>query len=385
MREITNLTLPELRKRAASSRIKYQVEDEDAWNGEDIHAEDLEHGENFGFKMSDEEKQAMDEQKVESEEQIKKEKAELVRIVVDAELHKPSKLGKVRRCIVSCRPHETLSQCLNVQRHCFVQFCPCCKKKIKVKFDEDGPIGIKFAPVHSTVKIVAIKEHYQADLVSELRMGMEVHAIDGQPMSLGTDGSDLKQRVLSLLHSASRPMTITFTPGDDNIISDSESSDDDEERDEDVGGEEAFWDYELPAGDDAMTVEDVEATSAAKDESIVPENLVEEATVELREHGAALVACKHLLDAQQTLKDAVDSPLSFKKRDASQSKAGAERTRKEKMRELDAVRLQLEEEEKRVSAQALPTTTGYPDLCISDLLLLVSSGEVLRRGCGVRV
>ena len=73
-------------------------------------------------------------------------------------------------------------------------------------FDEEGPLGVKFRAQSGAVKIVNLKEHYQADLHEQLTLGLILVQIDNKPVTPSKAG------VLSLIHAARRPLSMKFTP-----------------------------------------------------------------------------------------------------------------------------------------------------------------------------
>ena len=350
-RELLSLPLPELLSRAAKRRIQFKVEDEDAW----AHGGELDHTsmeDTNGF-LTEEEKQMMEKHRLESQIQVDTEKRALVRLIIDAEIGDPTWSTKLCISLHSLSPRAEAAKLLEVQRHCCAELFPWCEKRIAVTFDEDGPLGIKFAPSGNSVKVVGIKEHYQADENHRVKIGLVLREIDGKEV-----GSSSKQHVLGMLHAASRPITMLFVPdvGAEEQIELTDSEDDENTNQEDTaGGEGAFWDdEEMP--EDQMPVEDIESPAVESDaeDILLPQQEVEEASQALREYGAALVARQHLADAVESMAAAID--------EAARSVGGTktamtEKDRQTKMRELAKARMDLTAADKSVDDAA--TSAGY--------------------------
>jgi hypothetical protein len=370
-RELNDLSLPGLRRRAQRHRIKYNVEDEDAWSGESYDdVADLSMG-----SRSLEEQQMMMQHRKEADEQIAKEKAELIELIANAELSRTTKVTRVRKCILSCRPLDAASHCMKVQRHCCVQVFPCCQKTITVEFDEDGPLGIQFALHGNAVELSAIKEYYQADLHQSLRVGFILQKIDGRVLPEDIRGLSLKKYILTQLHACGRPMKLMFLPVEDNIISDSEDDDEQDSTDKAIDAEDStdkaidaednglisFWDWEdIPSepGESRWVVEDVEASTRPgerTDQQWHGESQASAGTFngsssssvpdELREHGAALLAHQRLVDTVQTLKDAISAAVAA-------MGPNSKRDRESQLSDLQQAQEDLDRAQKRVAASA---------------------------------
>ena len=362
-RELQNLPLQQIRARQAKHRIKYTVDDEDAW--ENGGAYDHEQDEESHF-LTDEAKQDVEEGRKETEEQLKKEQGELVELIVKAEMRKPTKTLKFRRWLISLRPHAATTNCLRVQRLSLVKVCPCCEKTIKAEFDEDGAIGIKFAPNGTSVEVVAIKEHYQADLDHhELCVGLVLRSIDGVNVNRTNIEGSRKQHVLGMLHNAGRPLRMVFVPGerdddDDDDGLDTDSNDDDEEH-ENVGGANAFWDDEehVPDDSDEIEVEDIDETSAdqSEEEELVRPEEEENVPRPLREYGSALVARQHLKDTVERMAEVIDQAAPDAPTQGGDAQKAIEKNCKAKMQELAKKREELKEADKKVEQAA--KAAGY--------------------------
>ena len=161
-------------------------------------------------------------------------------------------------------------------------------------FDEEGPLGVKFRAQSGAVKIVNLKEHYQADLHEQLTLGLILVQIDNKPVTPSKAG------VLSLIHAARRPLSMKFTPNN--------AWEEDEEEEDHKDDDLAFWDDE--EYEEAVVVEDLEAGNSAaknrkhrtKSKRGVAVKVGKHVPVALREHGAALVAVQRQQDRVERLK-----------------------------------------------------------------------------------
>jgi Ca2+-binding EF-hand superfamily protein len=285
-RELNGLALQQLRERQQKHRIKFTVEDEDAWAHGGVYdhssAEDT-------MCLDAEERRHLEQHQKEAQAQIDEEKRMLIDLIANAELRSLSKWQRFRHRITASRPTATLKNCIAIQRHCCAAVCPWCDNTISATFEEDGPLGLKFAADGAYVKIVAIKEYYQADENDRIHVGLVLRAINGNNVV-----STHRHDILRMLHSAGRPTTLTFAPDSDDLDT-SDSEDDDHSDDDDaVGGVDAFWDDEEILA--AVVVEDIEAPTVAESNENVSCNQAEQVSLELREYGVALIARQRLVD-----------------------------------------------------------------------------------------
>lgn len=329
--ELTCLSLQELRARQAEHRIKFTVEDEDAWSQGGIYQNSsLQHA----VFLSMEEKRLTEEHQNEAQKQIDTEKEELIEMIVDAELRQLGTAQKLYRRIRSLRPDAMLRNCLDVQRRWCTTICPWCQKTISVTFDEEGPLGIRFVSDGTHVKVVAIKEHYQADLNESVEIGLVLREIDGNKI----DSTD-RYRILEMLHNTYRPTTLVFIL-DDGVdqspdLTDSEETDrcDDSNA---AGGNDAFWDdEEVVSPQDqfiSKDVGDIEIPTVAQAEDDLPQQYVEEASLQLQKYGAALVAKQRLENDISAMEAVIDETTT-----------GSSTSRAQKMKDLAKTRQDLTE------------------------------------------
>lgn len=287
-RELNELPLQQLRERQRKHRIKFAVEDEDAWTHGGVH--DHSSAEDALF-LSEEEKHMVKEHQKEAQAQIDNEKRMLVELIANAELRSLGKRQRFCRRIKASRPIYTLKNCLTTQRHCCTTLCPWCASTITATFEEEGPLGLKFAADGAYVKVVAIKEYYQADENDRIHVGLVLRAINGNDVN-----STHRHDILRMLHSAGRPATLVFGTGSGNDDLDTSDSEDDDQFDDDdaAGGVDAFWDDDKIH--EAVVVEDIEAPTAIEIDNSVSREETIQVSLQLREYGVALIARQRLAD-----------------------------------------------------------------------------------------
>nr|ADD95698.1 hypothetical protein [uncultured organism MedDCM-OCT-S01-C25] len=341
--ELNCLPLQLLRERQAKNLIKFTVEDEDIWaQGGVYEKSSVQHA----MFLSAEEKRLMEEHQRVAQVQFDREKQKLVQMIVDAELQPRGKAYQFYRRIRLSRPNAMLQNCVTVQRRWCATVCPWCEKTITVTFDEEGPLGIKFAPDGASLKVVAIKEYYQADLNEELEIGLVLREIDGNKIE-----NAYRHHILEMLHNATRPTTLVFARDDgiDRGLNAADSEDDDQSEDDNVaGGKDAFWDdEEITVSQDECVPKDISDTEvptvSEADDDIPP---VEEASLELQEYGTALAVRQQLVDEIEVLEADVDEATTRKTT-----------TRAQRMKDLATRRQELADANKNVVEKAV--AAGY--------------------------
>ena len=401
--ELKVLPLPELKRRADVNHIRFTVEDEDAWEQGGAHDHTMDED---GLFLGAEQREKMENQNQEAHEKIEEEKGKLVELIVKAEVEEPSRKTRLCQWLYEFDPLAAVAHCLNVQRFCLVKVFPWCEKTITVEFDDDGPLGIKFAPSGTSVKIVAIRDYGQADSDDKLSTGLVLRYIKGQApenetkeqkqermlweREIKSTPEDRKQHVLGLLSEARRPLTMAFVPGNVGQKrwtlkqcmkgSDSESDDDDDinqdataaeressaKRKKEREGPDAFWDNEeyVPA---EIKVEDIEADGSDDDDDGFPRAIMiqrgdggqdeqEDAPQRLREYGAALVAMQHLVDRVESMTKAIDD---IGKKPGSAKKHVLDKERKSKVIELGNTQVELKEVETKIAKLSDPRDDDF--------------------------
>lgn len=133
--------------------------------------------------------------------------AQLIEQIVNVELGRQNNCTKLIRWWRRLRLLQSIISRMQTQCCCPQSLLEGLGVTVTVTIVDEGPLGIKFHTCDNKVRIADIREYSQAALQRQLRIGLELHAINRMDI-----GSAAQQRssLLQMLRDANRPVHLTF-------------------------------------------------------------------------------------------------------------------------------------------------------------------------------